>query len=256
MPSYNADTISSPPDLFVRTPESVLYLPVGTSLHVLGQLTMFPRPSYAASDTFAVTGIPDGVIVAGVLCRIDKWNRPFLVSVARAVSANSAVHLWMPEMLTTASSRSRVMEIFSSEGLYLERVHWVPTLDRNRHLLYKRRIDLVFDTHPYSGHMTTGDALYVGAATLVHPDASMASRISSSLLLSCGASYVIDHCLFAIAFFYIIANRLLLVMLRIGKRWQRCFWGHPLFWKNGSPTFASNATAMDCGGFHGGSNEG
>lgn len=182
--------MSSPPDLFVRTPESLLYLPVGTSLHVLGQLSMFPRPTHVAADTHTVTGIPDGAVVAGVLCRIDKWNRQFLASVARAVAANPAVHLWMPEMLTTASSRSRVMDIFVREGLQRERVHWVPTLDRNKHLQYKRRIDLVFDTSPYSGHMTTGDALYVGAATLVHPGASMASRISSSLLLSCGASHV------------------------------------------------------------------
>ncbi len=153
--------MSSPPDLFIRTPESLLYLPVGSSLHVLGQLAMFPRPLHVAPDSHSVTGIPDGAVVAGVLCRIDKWNRPFLSAVARAVAANPHVHLWMPEMLTTASSRSRVMDIFTSEGLEPRRVHWIPTLDRNKHLQYKRRIDLVFDTFPYSGHMTTGDALYV-----------------------------------------------------------------------------------------------
>ncbi len=224
-----ADTVSSPPDLFYRTPESILYLPVGTSLHVLGQLAMFPRPQHLAPDSHNVTGIADDAVVAGVLCRIDKWNRQFLSAVARAVSANAHVQLWMPDMLTTASSRSRVMRIFASQGLQPERVHWIPTLERNKHLLYcafctvfasyfiillhryKRRIDLVFDTFPYSGHMTTGDALcvlpphqalslphgssppacrYVGAATLVRPGLSMASRISSSLLLSCGASHV------------------------------------------------------------------
>jgi predicted O-linked N-acetylglucosamine transferase (SPINDLY family) len=131
-----ADTVSSPPDLFHRTPESILYLPVGTSLHVLGQLAMFPRPQHAAPDSHNVTGIPDGAVVAGVLCRIDKWNRQFLSGVARAVSANAHVHLWMPEMLTTASSRSRVMRIFASQGLQPERVHWIPTLDRNKHLQY------------------------------------------------------------------------------------------------------------------------
>jgi hypothetical protein len=157
----------------------MLYLPVGTSLHVLGQLAMFPRPQHVAPDSHNITGIPDGAVVAGVLCRIDKWNREFLSAIARAVSANPHVHLWMPEMLTTASSRSRVMHIFASQGLQRERVHWIPTLDRNKHLQYcacsavfaryfiillyryKRRIDLVFDTFPYSGHMTTGDALCV-----------------------------------------------------------------------------------------------
>jgi hypothetical protein len=122
---------------------------------------MFPRPLHVAPDSHSVTGIPDGAVVAGVLCRIDKWSRTFLSSVARAVAANPHVHLWMPEMLTTASSRSRVMDIFASEGLKPGRVHWIPTLDRNKHLQYKRRIDLVFDTFPYSGHMTTGDALCV-----------------------------------------------------------------------------------------------
>lgn len=156
-----SDTVSSPPDLFVRTPESILHMPIGSSLHVLGQLAMFPRPQHVASDSSSVTGIPDDAVVAGVLCRIDKWNRHFLAAVARAVAANPRVHLWMPEMLTTASSRARVMDIFAREGLPLVRVHWVPTLDRNKHLLYKRRIDLVFDTFPYSGHMTTGDALCV-----------------------------------------------------------------------------------------------
>lgn len=156
-----SDTVSSPPDLFVRTPESILHMPIGSSLHVLGQLAMFPRPQHVASDSSSVTGIPDDAVVAGVLCRIDKWNRNFLAAVARAVAANPRVHLWMPEMLTTASSRARVMDIFAREGLPLVRVHWVPTLDRNKHLLYKRRIDLVFDTFPYSGHMTTGDALCV-----------------------------------------------------------------------------------------------
>ena len=34
---------------------------------------------------------------------------------------------------------------------------------------------------------------YVGAATLLHPGVSMASRISSSLLLSCGATHVITY---------------------------------------------------------------
>ena len=134
--STRADTVSSPPDLYIRTPESLLFLPVGSSLHVLGQLAMFPRPQNIASDTRSVTGIPDGVVVAGVLCRIDKWNRPFLSAVARAVAANAHVHLWMPEMLTTASSRSRVMAILSREGLSPQRVHWIPTLDRNKHLQY------------------------------------------------------------------------------------------------------------------------
>jgi hypothetical protein len=175
----HTDTVSSPPDLFHRTPESILYMPVGTSLHVLGQAAMFPRPQHVAPDSHNITGIPDGAVVAGVLCRIDKWNRQFLSGVARAVAANSHVQLWMPEMLTTASSRARVMNIFASEGLQLERVHWIRTLDRNKHLQcgaacaafpncfnkllhrYKRRIDLVFDTFPYSGHMTTGDALCV-----------------------------------------------------------------------------------------------
>ncbi len=128
--------MSSPPDLYIRTPESVLHLPVGSSLHVLAQLAMFPRPENTAPDSRSVTGIPDSVVVAGVLCRIDKWNRPFLSAVARAVAANAHVHLWMPEMLTTASSRSRVMDIFASEGLQRERVHWIPTLDRNKHLQY------------------------------------------------------------------------------------------------------------------------
>ena len=129
--------MSSPPDLYIRTPESLLFLPVGSSLHVLGQLAMFPRPQNIASDSRSITGIPDGVVVAGVLCRIDKWNRPFLSAVARAVAANAHVHLWMPEMLTTASSRSRVMDILTSEGLQRERVHWIPSLDRNKHLQYR-----------------------------------------------------------------------------------------------------------------------
>jgi hypothetical protein len=102
---------------------------------------MFPRPQQVAPDTAAVTGIPDGVVVAGVLCRIDKWNKPFLSAVARAVAANPHVHLWMPEMLTTASSRSRVMEIFTGEGLQRERVHWIPTLDRNKHLLCGKTLE-------------------------------------------------------------------------------------------------------------------
>ncbi len=158
--------MSSPPDLFIRTPESMLHLPVGSSLPVLGQLAMFPRPLHVAPDSRSVTGIPDGAVVAGVLCRIDKWSRPFLSAVARAVAANPHVHLWMPEMLTTASSRSRVMDIFAGEGLESGRVHWIPTLERNKHLQYKRRIDLVFDTFPYSGHMTTGDALCVASAPM------------------------------------------------------------------------------------------
>lgn len=70
------------------------------------------------------------------------------------------------------------------------RVHFLPLLPRNEHLLYKgRTCHLGLDTPYYNGHTSVTDLLWAGVPvlTLTAPNVTMAGRAAASLVRAAGA---------------------------------------------------------------------
>ena len=61
-----------------------------------------------------------------------------------------------------------------------------PTAERSFHLARVALADLLLDTAPYSGHTTTGDALWMGTPVLSLPTAMMQSRVAASYAANAG----------------------------------------------------------------------
>jgi predicted O-linked N-acetylglucosamine transferase (SPINDLY family) len=79
------------------------------------------------------------------------------------------------------------------EGVAGERIVIAPRLPVAEHLARYRAADLALDTFPYTSHTTGSDALWLGCPLVALSGETFASRVSGSLLMSCGLADLITH---------------------------------------------------------------
>ena len=74
----------------------------------------------------------------------------------------------------------------AAAGVHVGRLLRARTAERTFHLARVALADLVLDTTPYSGHTTTGDALWMGTPVLSLPSEMMQSRIAAGYAANAG----------------------------------------------------------------------
>jgi predicted O-linked N-acetylglucosamine transferase (SPINDLY family) len=93
--------------------------------------------------------------------------------------------------LDTPSTARRVRDFFAARGVERGRVEilgWSPHADA---LAHYRNIDVALDTFPYSGGLTTCEALWMGVPVVTWPGESFAGRHSLSHLSNAGLTETI-----------------------------------------------------------------
>lgn len=85
-----------------------------------------------------------------------------------------------------APTRDRVQAAFAAHGIAAERIEPQGASPHRRLLAEYGRVDIVLDPFPYSGGLTTCEALWMGVPVLTLPGETFASRHSTSHLCNIG----------------------------------------------------------------------
>jgi predicted O-linked N-acetylglucosamine transferase (SPINDLY family) len=92
--------------------------------------------------------------------------------------------LWLLESST--GFRNALRREAQVRGVNPDRLVFAPRVSPDRHLARQRLADLVLDTGPYNGHMTTSDALWAGVPLVTLAGKAFAGRVAASQLAAIG----------------------------------------------------------------------
>jgi len=87
--------------------------------------------------------------------------------------------------------RDNLRRAVSVAGLDPARLIFAPRTDPDTHLARQQLVDLMLDTAPYNGHMTTSDALWAGVPLVTMLGTAFAGRVAASQLETLGLSELI-----------------------------------------------------------------
>ena len=106
----------------------------------------------------------------------DVWMR-LLQAVPESV-------LWL--LQSSSGFRDNLRREAQARGILPERLIFAPRLSPEHHLARQPLADLVLDTSPYNGHMTTSDALWSGVPVVTIRGNAFAGRVAASQLAAVG----------------------------------------------------------------------
>ena len=109
---------------------------------------------------------------------------PVFASWANSLRRSPGAVLWLLQFPQLASQN--LGRQASAAGVATRRIYDAPTAERSFHLARAAHADLFLDTAPYSGHTTSGDALWMGAAMVTLPGRMMQSRVAAGYSANAG----------------------------------------------------------------------
>jgi protein O-GlcNAc transferase len=105
------------------------------------------------------------------------------------LASNTESILWMAEM--NGWAKENLLRCAQQMGVDSSRIVFSPQIPLPEHAERHRLADLTLDTFPYNGHATTSISLRVGVPVVTYAGATMASRVSASLLHALGLDEMI-----------------------------------------------------------------
>jgi predicted O-linked N-acetylglucosamine transferase (SPINDLY family) len=135
----------------------------------------------AAPDPGPLPALAAGHVTFGSLNKLAKISSPAIALWGRLLGAVPGSRLLL---LAGAGSRTdqRLRDQFRQCGIDGERLQLVGRQPRDRYLELYRQIDIVLDSFPYNGGVTTCDALWMGVPVIALAGSSYVSRQGVSLL--------------------------------------------------------------------------
>jgi predicted O-linked N-acetylglucosamine transferase (SPINDLY family) len=172
------DRWETPPELADLYSERLLRLPDG--------YVCYTAPTYAP-DTVALPALTNGHVTFGCFNNLAKIT-PLVIAtwceVLRRVP--SARLVLKAHQFADAPTAERIRDAFAARGVAGERLE-LRGPSRHREFLGEYNgIDIVLDPFPYSGGLTTCEALWMGVPTVTMPGETFSSRHSMSHLSNAG----------------------------------------------------------------------
>jgi predicted O-linked N-acetylglucosamine transferase (SPINDLY family) len=150
-------------DRFLELPESTIPRPAGRPIHLPDSFWCFDPPD-ESPPVNELPALSAGHIVFGCLHAFSKVNERVLTLWSRVLLNTPGSRLRM--LCPPGESRDRTLHLFGQLGIGKERVEFVAFLPRPDFLAEHHRLDLILDTFPYNGHVTTCDALWMGVPVI------------------------------------------------------------------------------------------
>lgn len=151
--------------------------------------TSYGTPEPAPSRTEA--GLPTDAFVFCSFNNSWKITRPVFDIWMRLLAAVPGSVLWLLD--ASGGFRACLQREAEARGVTADRLVFAPRVAPHQHLARQPLADLVLDTSPYNGHMTTSDALWAGVPLVTMAGAAFAGRVAASQLTALGLGELVTH---------------------------------------------------------------
>ncbi len=175
---YISDAVSTPPELAATFTERVWLLPFfRLPFHVPDWLRQLPTARSSGSTGF----------VFGCFARLDKLHDGLLACWGRILTAVPGSSLVLKSGLFDAESvRAILAARLAQHGVDRSRLRFLGKTDYRAHLMAYAEVDLVLDSWPYNGGVSTFDALAMGVPVLGLLGETPVGRQTGAILRDCG----------------------------------------------------------------------
>jgi len=150
---------------------------------------LLPAPSRAQA------GLPPEGFVFCSFNNSWKITRAMFEAWMRLLAAVPGSVLWLLE--SSKGFRDSLMREAATRGIAPERLVFAPRVSPEQNLARQTLADLILDTSPYNGHMTTSDALWAGVPLVTLAGQAFAGRVAASQLTAIGMTELITESLAA-----------------------------------------------------------
>lgn len=180
-----ADRIVAPPGDEEFFSEKIIRLP--DSYFPTAYEPTPPAPSRAGA------GLPDSGFVFASFNNAWKITRSVFAAWLRLLNAVPGSVLWLLD--ANDAFRENLRLAASAAGVEPGRLIFAARTDADSHLARQQLADLMLDTSPYNGHMTSSDALWTGVPLVTVLGTAFAGRVAASQLQAAGLPELITRSL-------------------------------------------------------------
>ncbi|MCX7384551.1 MAG: tetratricopeptide repeat protein [Alphaproteobacteria bacterium] len=146
----------------------------------------YSPPPYAP-DVAPLPALATGRVTFGCFNNLAKITRGAIAAWADILREVPGSRLAiMCHQMSEAPTRARLLDAFSQTGIGHERIELLGGAPHTELLRRYGRVDIALDPFPYSGGLTTCEALWMGVPVVTMPGETFASRHSASHLANIG----------------------------------------------------------------------
>ncbi|MEO5375457.1 MAG: tetratricopeptide repeat protein [Alphaproteobacteria bacterium] len=208
------DPVQAPPGCESLFTERVIRMPHG---YVCWQ----PPEGAPAVSPLPMAAAAAGVVTFGSLNNLSKVSGPTVALWRRVLDAVPGSRLLVKAgALSDPATRAHTAARFADGGIGPERVTFLGLTDQAGNLATYHHIDIALDTQPYSGGVTTLEALWMGVPVVAMPGLAFFGRHAASHLTVVGLDELVaaDADGFVAAAAALAGDRQRLAALRAGLR--------------------------------------
>lgn len=180
-----SDSIETPSDSDIYYTEKLIRLP--------GDYICYSPPNYSPKVS-ELPALTNGFITFGCFNNVTKVNAELVKEWAILLRELPSSKLFIKSaQLSSTEARDHVKSLFVAENIDTDRLIIQGPSSHAKLLACYQSVDIALDTWPYSGGLTTCEALYMGVPVVTFPGPTFAGRHSATHLVNAGMPELVTN---------------------------------------------------------------